>query len=47
MSMMPMYEKADNPITYSVFEKGINLPTYFDLSEDDVKYICEKIKELL
>jgi dTDP-4-amino-4,6-dideoxygalactose transaminase len=42
-----MYEKADNPITYSVFEKGINLPTYFDLSEDDVKYICEKIKELL
>lgn len=47
MSMMPMYEKADNPITYFVFEKGINLPTYFDLKEEDVKFICEKIKELL
>lgn len=47
MSMMPMYEKADNPITYSVFERGINLPTYFDLNEEDVKFICEKIKELL
>lgn len=47
MSMMPMYEKADNPITYSLFEKGINLPTYFDLIEEDVKFICGKIKELL
>ncbi|MFN7014361.1 MAG: DegT/DnrJ/EryC1/StrS family aminotransferase [Bacteroidia bacterium] len=47
MSMMPMYQKADNPITHSIFEKGINLPTYFDLTEKEVKYICEKIKELL
>ncbi|GIU70054.1 MAG: aminotransferase DegT [Candidatus Woesearchaeota archaeon] len=47
MSKMPMYQKADNPITYTIFEKGINLPTYFDLNEEEVKYICEKIKELL
>lgn len=46
MSMMPMYQKADNPVTYSIYQKGINLPTFFDLSEVEVKYICEKIKEL-
>ena len=30
-----------------IFKKGINLPTYFDLKEDEVKYICDTINELL
>lgn len=47
MSMMPMYEKTNNPVTYSIYMKGINLPTYFDLQEEEVKYICEKLIALL
>lgn len=47
MSMMPMYKKADNPVTYDIYDKGINLPTYFDLTEAEVKFICEKFKELI
>lgn len=47
MSMMPMYKNADNPVTYDIYHKGINLPTYFDLTEEEVKFICEKLKELI
>jgi perosamine synthetase len=48
MSEMPYLKtKADTPISSSVSEKGINLPTYFDLKKEDVIYICNCIKEII
>lgn len=48
MSEMPyINEKVDTPFTDSVYQKGINLPTFFDLKEKQVKFICEIITSLL
>jgi len=45
ISDMPMYEKAYTPITHKVYQRGINLPSYFDLKDREIKYICNTIKE--
>ncbi len=47
ISDMGIYDKSDTPVTHIVYKTGINLPTFFNISGDDIKYICEKIKELL
>lgn len=47
VSDMPMYTRADTPVTRKVFPTGVNLPSYFDITQDDVKYICEQIVQVL
>jgi perosamine synthetase len=44
MSDMPYIGVAANtPVTHSVYKKGINLPTFFDLTEDQVDLIAQAI----
>lgn len=48
VSFMPMYE--DNKvgfITEKIYKRGINIPSYYDLAEDDIIEIATKIKTLL
>ncbi len=48
MSQMPyINEKVNTPEAEKVSEKGINLPTYFDLQEEQVIFICSVINQLL
>jgi perosamine synthetase len=48
MSDMPyINEVVNTPICHSIYQKGINLPTFFDLQENQVKFICETLKTLL
>jgi len=47
LSDMPMFEKADTPIAHKVYQRGLNLPSYFDITKDQVDYVCKTIKELL
>lgn len=47
VSDMPMYENADTPITHKVYQRGLNLPSYFDITKDQVKYICLIIRDIL
>lgn len=47
LSDMPMFEKADTPIAHKVYQRGLNLPSYFDIKREEVQYICEVIKEFL
>ncbi len=49
ISMMPMYDyvKAETPVTYAVSVKGLNLPSYVDLSVEEIDKICVVIKKLL
>ena len=43
---MPMYYKkgVSFPVAESLALKGINLPSYPELNESDVKFISEQIK---
>ncbi len=45
--LMPMYfvEGFSLPVAEELASRGINLPSYPDLNENDVDYICNKIKE--
>lgn len=48
MSQMPYLEDVDNtPVTDRVYQQGINLPTFYDLEEEQVKFVCDVIKQLL
>ncbi|MCX7747187.1 MAG: DegT/DnrJ/EryC1/StrS family aminotransferase [Clostridia bacterium] len=47
ISDMPMYKRANTPVVHKVYKRGINLPSYFDISESDIKYVCDKIISLL
>ncbi|PCH99092.1 MAG: aminotransferase DegT [Bacteroidetes bacterium] len=47
ISDMPMYDSVDTPITHDIYQSGICLPTYFDLSEDEIKYVCNSLIELI
>jgi perosamine synthetase len=45
--LMPMYfeEGLSLPVAKELGSRGINLPSYPDLKETDVEFICNKIKE--
>ena len=47
ISEMPMYTKVNTPITKLISGRGINLPCYFDITQDQVIYICKELKNLL
>jgi len=48
ISSFPMFEKIpENIVSYQLYNRGINLPNYFDLTEDDVGYVCKTLKKLL
>jgi len=48
MSHMPYLKSTiHTPVTEQVYQRGINLPTYFDLTQQDVEYIAGAIKETL
>jgi len=47
VSDMPMYDKVDTPITHKVYQRGINLPSFFDITKKQVEYVCEIILEII
>ena len=47
VSDMPVYESVDTPITHEVYQRGLNLPSYFDITHGQVEYICNELKRLL
>jgi perosamine synthetase len=47
LSDMPMYERADTPVAHDISLRGINLPSYTDLCEDDVRQICQSVRRVL
>jgi len=47
ISDMPMYENSNTPVAHSVYQKGINLPSYYNLKDDQIKYICVTIIRIL
>jgi perosamine synthetase len=47
VSDMPMYDKARTPKTHRIYQRGINLPSYFDLNDGSIDYVCENVLEIV
>jgi dTDP-4-amino-4,6-dideoxygalactose transaminase len=39
------YKKGDFPVTEELAETGISLPMYPELTDEQIGYVCDKIKE--
>jgi perosamine synthetase len=47
LHIMPPYkEDKMYPVAEDIAARGINLPTFTNLTEEDVKYICQSMKEI-
>lgn len=45
LSMLPMFEeKPENEVSYSLYKRAINLPSYHDIREDEIDRVCEIIR---
>ena len=49
MSAMPyikpqITQHLDTPVSYRVYQQGLNLPTFFELTEAQIAHVCESIK---
>jgi perosamine synthetase len=44
MSDMPMYERADTPIAHRLAERGMNLPSYTGLTDEEIAFICTQLR---
>ena len=48
LSMLPMFEKRpENVVSYGLFERAINLPTYHGLLEKEMDRVVSRVKEQL
>lgn len=47
VSDMPVYDNVNTPITHKVYQRGLNLPSYFDITKEQVDYVCKTIRELV
>lgn len=45
LSMLPMFERVPgNEVSYSLYKRAINLPSYHDLREDEIDRVCDVIR---
>jgi len=48
VSSFPMYQDCpNNVVSQDIYKRGINLPSYFEMIEDDTKYVIDTIKKEL
>lgn len=47
ISDMPMYESVNTPVCHKVYQRGLNLPSYFDITKAQVERVCNQLKELI
>ena len=47
LSHLPMFETVHNSNAETLSQNGINLPSGHNLTEDDIEYICNVIKNIL
>jgi perosamine synthetase len=44
VSDMPMYPRCDTPVAHRISQAGINLPSYVDLTRENVAFICRQLE---
>ncbi len=47
LSDMPMYDNASNETTNKVYQRGVFLPSFHDITKQQVDYICKVIEDIL
>jgi perosamine synthetase len=48
MSSLPyLPDTSDTPVSFEIFKEGINLPTYVDLTDEDIHYVCQTLKNAI
>ena len=47
LSAMNEYPGTSTPVTYRIYQAGINLPSYFDMEKRDVERVCNAVKKCL
>ncbi len=47
LSMMADYPGTHTPVTYQIYQKGINLPSYFDMEKRDVERVCAAVRKCM
>ncbi len=49
ISDMPMYANnaTQTPVSHKIYKRGICLPSYFDMKNEDIVYICETLRSYL
>ena len=48
LSMMPPFENTpENTVSYNLYKRGINLPSYHDLTRSEIVRVCDLIKDAI
>jgi perosamine synthetase len=48
ISSLPMFEKRQgNAVSYDIYERGVNLPSYHDLKKNDAEYVVNCLNNFL
>ena len=48
VSSFPMYQDCPhNLVSQDIYKRGINLPSYYEMTEEDIKYVVKTIKQEL
>lgn len=48
LSSLPMFKSAEfNKVAYDIYERGINLPSYHDMSINEATFVANSIKEFI
>ncbi|MFE1744073.1 DegT/DnrJ/EryC1/StrS family aminotransferase [Coleofasciculus sp. H7-2] len=49
VSDMPMYQRTpkSTPVAHKVYQRGINLPSYFGLTPEEIEYVCSCLRSHL
>ena len=48
LSSLPMFESVEeNKVSYNIYPRGINLPSYFNMTHEDQERVVETIKEYI
>jgi perosamine synthetase len=47
LSSLPMFEeKKENEVSYDIFERAVNLPSYHEIMKEEITYIVEMMKSM-
>ena len=46
LSSQPMFAKAATPVAHDICERAINLPSFHDMTDDDIGRVCDVVEAL-
>jgi perosamine synthetase len=48
LTSLPMFDaKPENTVSYDLYPRAVNLPSYHDLTNEEIKLVADTIKEFV